>query len=112
MKSSVRAFIWGFGGVLLAALLSLGAFAIAGSGISGSEDRPLVPRIEPTSTPSGGSDPSPSDDDRPSRSPSPTVSASPSDGPDDHGGGSDDDHADDDSSGPGSGDDDSDHDDD
>jgi hypothetical protein len=110
MKTSVRAFVWGFAGVLLAALLSLGAFAIADSRIGGPRERPLLRPIEPTAIASASRDPKPSKDDEPER---PTASAAPSGEPseddgiptgepgDDNGG----DASDDDSSGQGSDDD-------
>jgi hypothetical protein len=76
MKTSVRAFVWSFAGVLLAALLSLGAFAIADSRIGGPRERPLLRPIEPTAIASASREPKPSKDDVPDQ---PTSSASPGD---------------------------------
>jgi hypothetical protein len=109
MKTSVRAFVWGFAGVLLAALLSLGAFAIADSRIGGPRERPLLRPIEPTAIASASREPKPSKDDEPEQ---PTSSAAPVEEPgddnSDHGSEPGDDNggegSDDDSSGHGSGD--------
>jgi hypothetical protein len=80
MKTSVRAFVWGFAGVLLAALLSLGAFAIADSRIGGPRERPLLRPIEPTASATASREPKPSKDDDPDQ---PTSSASPVEEPSD-----------------------------
>ncbi len=80
MKTSVRAFLWGFAGVLLAALLSIGAFAIADSRISGPRERPLLRPVEPTPAASASHAPTPSKDDEPDDRP--TSTASPSAGSD------------------------------
>jgi len=96
MKTSVRAFVWGFAGVLLAALLSVGAFAIADSRIGGPRERPLLRPIEPTAIATASREPKPSTDDEPER---PTPSASPSGEPGDDNSGK---GSDDDSSGHGS----------
>jgi hypothetical protein len=111
-KGPIRIFIWGFAGVLLAALLSLGAFALAGDSI-GEPVQPKIPAVEISSsrTPSPTPTASPSDDDRDDHSPSstPTSSSTGSSSPHDdkggHGNEPGDDH-DDDNSGHGSGDDD------
>jgi hypothetical protein len=113
-KGSIRIFIWGFAGVLLAALLSLGAFALAGDSI-GEPVQPKIPAIEISSsrTPSPRPTASPSDDDRRNDS-APTSSSSPSDDKGGHGSEPGDDHDDrddgddreDDNSGSGGGDDD------
>ena len=86
IKGPARVFVWGFGGVLLAALLSLGAFALAGRSI-GEPVQPQIPPIVISSTraPSPTATPSRDDDDKPT--PSPTRSASAGDEPDGGGGG-------------------------
>ena len=107
VKSSVRAFVWGFAGVLLAVVFSLGAFAIAEPDLDPS-GRGLVP-LELDRSPGDDTRPSRSPDDRHSTSASPSATPSGSgsdddDGgqgsdPDDHGGGSDDGGSDDSGSG-------------
>jgi hypothetical protein len=113
MKSSVRAFLFGFLGVAVAVGLSFGAFAIAGQSI----DEPARVRIvspsgDPQSVP--GSTQTPSATPTPSETATPSATASSSDDHgghgdepgDDHGGrGSDsgDDHGGSDNSGPGGG---------
>jgi hypothetical protein len=103
MNGSIRAFLWGFAGVLLAALLSLGAFAIADSRISGPRERPLLRPIEPTVTAAASPGSKPSKDDEPDR---PSSTASPLTDPDDEPGDDNSGHGsepgDDDSSGHGS----------
>jgi hypothetical protein len=97
---------WGLAGLVVALMLTLGAFAIAGQEIA---EPASVPELTPGATTTPDATPS-QDDDR--RTGTPTESPSPGDDRGGSGDGSDDDNSgsgsggDDDNSGPGSGNDD------
>jgi hypothetical protein len=85
MKSSLRAFLFGFLGVAVAVALSFGAFALAGRSIGEPARLRIVSPSDPTVAPSPPDDPTPgpSESKIPPATDSPTATASVSD---DHGG--------------------------
>lgn len=105
MKQSIRIALWGLFGIVVAAALSLGAFALAGDSLDG----PSQIRVGSTAEQTPSTEATGDGSDRPSKDPTPSKTSSSSSAtssPDDHGGNSGSGGGDgDDNSGSGGGDD-------